>query len=185
MAETPSKMIPLGTILPPFQLKDVVSGKYFADTDFRNKPVLVMFICNHCPYVMHIIEKLVEIAKEYIPKGINIVAINSNDPEAYPEDSPLKMVEYARKFDYPFPYLFDDEQIVAHRFDAACTPDFFLYDGNNRLVYHGQFDDSRPGNGIQVTGKDLKIAFDYVLSSKTFDFPQKPSVGCSIKWKNK
>lgn len=185
MAAIPSKMVPLGTRLPQFELTDVVSGKRFSDKDFQNKPLLVMFICNHCPYVMHIIEKLVEVSNEYLTKGISFVGINSNDIESYPEDSPEKMKEYARKFVYTFPYLFDESQDVARRFEAACTPDFFLYDSNGDLVYHGQFDDSRVGNNIPVTGNDLKRALDCVISGEKIDFDQKPSIGCSIKWKKK
>lgn len=183
MAATPSRMIPLGTKLPHFQLVDVISGKTYSDTDFRDKPVVILFICNHCPYVMHIIERLVDVAKEYIQKGINFVAINPNDINAYPEDSPEKMIEYAKRFAYPFPYLFDETQEVARRFEASCTPDFFLFDKNGKLVYRGQFDDSRPGNSVPVTGSDLKRAMDNVLLGKEVDFTQKPSVGCSIKWK--
>lgn len=185
MSAMPSKMVPLGTNLPQFKLTDVISGKTFSDKDFQNKPLLVMFICNHCPYVMHIIEKLVEVSKEYITKGVSFVAINPNDIESYPEDSPEKMKEYARKFGYPFPYLFDESQEVAQRFDAACTPDFFLFDSNVSLVYRGQFDDSRPGNNIPVTGKDLKRALDCIIFGEKIDFEQKPSIGCSIKWKKK
>lgn len=185
MAATPSKMVPLGTHLPQFELTDVVSGRTFSDRDFQNKPLLVMFICNHCPYVMHIIVKLVEVSKEYINKGISIVAINPNDIESYPEDSPEKMKEYAHKFGYPFPYLFDESQEVARRFEATCTPDFFLYDFNANLVYRGQFDYSRPGNNIPVTGSDLKRALDCVISGEKISFEQKPSLGCSIKWKKR
>jgi hypothetical protein len=133
---------------------------------------------------MHIIHKLVEVSSEYIKKGVNIVAINPNDYIAYPEDSPEKMVEYARKFNYPFPYLIDETQEVARSYDAACTPDFFLFDKDLKLVYRGQFDDSRPGNNIPPTGKDLTYAMDCLLNNKAIDIPQKPSLGCSIKWKS-
>ncbi|MGQ9818367.1 MAG: thioredoxin family protein [Candidatus Kapaibacteriales bacterium] len=183
MCAMPSKMVPLGSSLPHFRLTDVVSGSILSDKDFQGKPLLVMFICNHCPYVMHIIEKLVEVSKEYISKGFSFIAINSNDIVSYPEDSPEKMIEYAEKFGYPFPYLFDETQEVALRFNAACTPDFFLYDSNGHLVYRGQFDDSRPGNNIPVTGYDLKRALDCIISGEKIDFEQKPSIGCSIKWK--
>ncbi|ROL57071.1 thioredoxin family protein [Bacteroidetes/Chlorobi group bacterium Naka2016] len=184
MAATESKMIPLGTEVPYFKLQDAVTGYWVSTDDLRDgKPLLVMFICNHCPYVMHIIEKLVEISREFIEKGVNIVAINPNDYSAYPEDSPEKMIEYSKKYDYPFPYLIDDTQEVARKFDAACTPDFFLFDSNMQLIYRGQFDDSRPGNNIEVTGADLRKALEYAINNKTIDFPQKPSIGCSIKWK--
>ncbi len=180
----PSKMVPLGTLAPYFSLTDVISGSVVSLDDFRNgKPLLVMFICNHCPYVMHIIEKLVELTKEFIQKGIGVVAINPNDPLAYPEDSPEKMKEYAKTFSYPFLYLFDENQEVAKAYDAACTPDFFLYDADLKLVYRGQFDGSRPSNDVPVTGSDLKLAVDYLLEGHKLDFEQKPSIGCSIKWK--
>lgn len=180
----PSKMVPLGTLAPYFSLTDVISGSVVSLDDFRNgKPLLVMFICNHCPYVMHIIEKLVELTKEFIQKGIGVVAINPNDPSAYPEDSPEKMKEYAKTFNYPFPYLFDENQEVAKAYDAACTPDFFLYDADLKLVYRGQFDGSRPSNDVPITGSDLKLAVDYLLGGYELDFEQKPSIGCSIKWK--
>lgn len=184
MAATESKMIPLGTKAPYFKLQDVISGRWVSIDEFKNgKPLLVMFICNHCPYVMHIIEKLVAVTNEFISKGGNVVAINPNDYEAYPEDSPQKMIEYAKKYGYSFPYLIDETQEVARKYDAACTPDFFLFDGDLNLIYRGQFDDSRPGNNIPVTGNDLRRALDYALSNKPIDFPQKPSIGCSIKWK--
>ncbi|MCX7908079.1 MAG: thioredoxin family protein [Ignavibacteria bacterium] len=184
MAATESKMIPLGTEAPNFKLKDVVSGKVYSLDDFRNgKPLLVMFICNHCPYVMHIIEKLVEITRMYIQKGVNVVAINPNDYDKYPEDSPEKMVEYANRFNYPFPYLLDETQETAKEFGATCTPDFFLFDKHLKLIYRGQFDDSRPGNNLPVNGEDLSKALEFALLDKEIDFLQKPSVGCSIKWK--
>ncbi|MGB9770838.1 MAG: thioredoxin family protein [Candidatus Kapaibacteriota bacterium] len=184
MAATESKMIPLGTVAPYFHLKDVISGKWFSLDDFKNgRPLLVMFICNHCPYVKHIIEKLVEVTKEFIQKGVNIVGINPNDYDAYPEDSPEKMKEYATKNGYPFPYLIDETQEVARSYNAACTPDFFLFDSGLKLIYHGQFDDSRPGNSIPVTGSDLKRALECAVSNQPIDFLQKPSIGCSIKWK--
>lgn len=182
MAAT-SRMIPLGTSAPYFNLKDVVSGKFLSLDDFRNgKPLLLMFICNHCPYVMHIIEKLVEVTNDFIDK-VNIVAINPNDYTAYPEDSPEKMIEYANKFGYKFPYLIDETQEVARNIGAECTPEFFLYDSEFKLIYRGQFDDSRPGNNIPVTGSDLRRALEYAVNNKYIDFEQKPSIGCSIKWK--
>ncbi len=183
MAAT-SKMIPLGTPAANFALIDAVSGKTYSLDDFKDgKPLLVMFICNHCPYVMHIITKLVEITNEFIEKGINVVAINPNDPVNYPEDSPEKMKEYAARFGYRFPYLFDENQEAAKAFDAVCTPEFFLFDRDLKLVYRGQFDDSRPKNDIPVTGDDLRKALQYTLEGKQIDFEQKPAIGCSIKWK--
>lgn len=179
-----SKMVPLGSKALNFSLIDVISNRTVSLDDFRNgKPLLVMFICNHCPYVMHIIRKLVELTNEFIQRNVNVVAINPNDPLAYPEDSPEKMKEYAETFGYQFPYLFDDTQEVARAYDAACTPDFFLYDADLKLVYRGQFDSSRPGNNVPVTGEDLKRAVDCLLEGKSMDFEQKPSIGCSIKWK--
>lgn len=184
MAATASKMVPLGTQAPNFNLKDVISGQYLSLDNFRNgKPLLVMFICNHCPYVMNIIEKLVEVTNEFISK-VNIVAINPNDYSAYPEDSPEKMIEYAKRFGYQFPYLIDESQEVAKAFGAVCTPDFFLYNKELKLIYRGQFDDSRPGNNIPVTGSDLRSALEYAVNGKEIDFEQKPSIGCSIKWKS-
>lgn len=184
MAATESKMIPLGSNLPKFRLLDVTTGKDVSSDEFYNgRPTLVMFLCNHCPYVKHIIEKLVETTNRYISE-VNIVAINSNDYTRYPEDSPEKMVEYAQNYGYRFPYLIDETQEVAKTFGATCTPDFFLYDKESKLIYRGQFDDSRPGNDIPVTGADLQRALEYSISGKSIDFPQKPSVGCSIKWKS-
>ncbi len=179
-----SKMVPLGSKAPSFSLIDVISNRTVSLDDFHNgKPLLVMFICNHCPYVMHIIQKLVELTNEFIEHNVNVVAINPNDPLTYPEDSPEKMTEYAKSFGYQFPYLFDETQEVAKAYDAACTPDFFLYDADLKLVYRGQFDSSRPGNNVPVTGEDLRRAVDCLLKGKPIDFEQKPSIGCSIKWK--
>ncbi len=184
MAATESKMVPLGSNLPTFRLLDVITGNEFSSEKLYNgKPTLIIFLCNHCPYVKHIIEKLVEITNKYLDK-INIVAINPNDYSRYPEDSPEKMVEYAQKYGYHFPYLLDETQEVAKAFGATCTPDFFLYDKDMKLVYRGQFDDSRPGNDIPVTGTDLKLAIEYLIANKSIDFPQKPSLGCSIKWRS-
>lgn len=183
MAATPSKMVPLGTKAPHFRLPDP-SGKYYSLDDFADKPaLLVMFICNHCPYVKHIRSALAQFAREYIPKGLAIVAINSNDITQYPEDSPEKMAEEARAAGYIFPYLFDETQEVAKAYGAACTPDFFLYDKERKLVYRGQFDDSRPGTALPPTGADLREAVDAVLEGRPVSAQQKPSLGCNIKWK--
>jgi len=183
MAQTPSTMIPLGTPAPPFSLPDP-SGKVFRLEDFPDaQALLVMFICNHCPFVKHLRQPLADFAKEYQQRGVAIVAINSNDVANYPDDSPEKMAEESRLAGYTFPYLFDETQEVAKAYDAACTPDFFLYDKDRKLVYRGQFDDSRPGSDIPVTGKDLRAALDAVLAGQPVPQDQKPSIGCNIKWK--
>ncbi len=183
MAETPSTMLPLGTVAPDFCLPDT-NGKMVALRDFKDAPaLLVMFICNHCPFVKHIRRALADFAREYRAKGLAIVAINSNDIERYPEDSPAKMAEEVRNAGYVFPYLFDETQEVAKAYRAACTPDFFLFDRDRRLVYRGQFDDSRPSNNRPVTGADLRAAVDAVLAGRPVSPDQKPSIGCNIKWK--
>ncbi len=184
MSETPSKMIPLGTKAPDFVLPDVVSGKT-ASLEELKSPIatVIMFICNHCPYVKHINEALVKVANEYIPKGVSFIAINSNDVEAYPEDSPENMKIVAKKLGYPFPYLFDETQEVAKAYDAACTPDIFVFDKDLKLVYRGQFDDSRPSLEVEPTGKDLRAALDALLNGEKPSENQIPSVGCNIKWK--
>jgi len=183
MAETPSTMLPLGTPAPDFCLPDT-SGKMVSLRDFENAPaLLVMFICNHCPFVKHIRKALADFAREYQAKGLAIVGINSNDVVKYPEDSPEKMAEEVRDAGYVFPYLFDETQEVAKAYRAACTPDFFLFDRDRRLVYRGQFDDSRPSNDRPVTGADLRVAVDAVLEGRPVSPDQKPSIGCNIKWK--
>lgn len=183
MAETPSTMLALGTSAPGFQLPDP-SGKLTSLADFKDAPaLLVAFICNHCPFVKHIRKEFAEFAREYQAKGVGIVAINSNDAETYPEDSPEKMAEESKRAGYTFPFLYDETQEVAKAYHAACTPDFFLFDRERRLVYRGQFDDSRPGNSKPVTGADMRNALDAVLAKRSVDPHQKPSVGCNIKWK--
>ena len=183
MAETPSKMIPLGTIAPDFRLPDT-TGKLVALADFKAAPAtLVMFICNHCPFVRHIRSGLAQFAREYQSRGLAIIAINSNDVVAYPDDSPAKMADEVKHAGYTFPYLYDETQAVAKAYGAACTPDFFLFDGDRRLVYRGQFDGSRPTNRLAVTGTDLRAAADSVLAGKAVPPEQKPSIGCNIKWK--
>jgi peroxiredoxin len=178
-------MLPLGTKAPDFQLPDAVSGKMVSLQDFSTKPALVvMFICNHCPYVKHLHQGLVEFAKDYQKRNVAMVAISSNDAEDYPEDAPEKMKEEARRVGYSFPYLYDETQEVAKAYRAACTPDFFLFDANQKLIYRGQFDESRPGNQIPVTGKDLREAMDALLANKAISAEQKPSMGCNIKWKS-
>ena len=184
MAMTPSTMLPLGTTAPDFKLPDT-NGKMVSLADFKDKSaLLVLFICNHCPFVKHIRGALARLGSDYLPRGVAIVAINSNDVSNYPEDSPAKMKEEAAAAEYTFPYLFDETQAVAKDYRAACTPDIFLFDKNSKLVYRGQFDDSRPGNGIPVTGKDLRAALDAVLDGQSVSADQKASVGCNIKWKS-
>jgi peroxiredoxin len=176
-------MLALGTPAPDFQLPDT-SGKFVTLSSLKDKPaLLVMFICNHCPYVKHIRAGLAQLAKDYLPRGAALVAISSNDAVNYPEDSPAKMAEEAKAAGYTFPYLHDATQSVAKAYRAACTPDFFLFDRGRRLVYRGQLDASRPGNGIPVTGKDLRAALDAVLAGKTPSLLQTASMGCNIKWK--
>lgn len=184
MALTQSNPLPLGTKAPNFTLPDVISGRTVSLEELKSdKGTVVMFICNHCPYVLHILDELVRTADEYQKRGISFIAINSNDVTQYPEDSPEKMKEMAHKKSFPFPYLFDEDQSVAKSYSAACTPDIYVFDGDLKLVYHGQFDDSRYGNDIPVTGKDLRSALDALLSGKEIPSDQKPSMGCNIKWK--
>jgi peroxiredoxin len=183
MALTPSTMLPLGTAAPDFQLPDT-DGKTVSLADFKSaSALLVIFICNHCPYVIHIRGGLAQIAYDYVAKNVAVIGINSNDAKNYPADSPVRMKDEVKSAGYIFPYLYDETQAVAKKYRAACTPDFFLFDRGRRLVYRGQFDASRPGNGIPVTGKDLRAAIDAVLAGKTTSEFQAPSIGCNIKWK--
>jgi len=183
MVETASAMLALGTQAPQFRLPDP-SGKWISSDDFKGAPgLLVAFICNHCPYVKHIRRAFADFAREYTNRGLAIVAINSNDAVSYPDDRPEKMAEEARDAGYIFPYLVDESQDVARAYHAACTPDLFLFDRDRRLVYRGQFDDSRPKNGRPVTGADLRAAADAVLAGRALSADQKPSIGCNIKWK--
>ncbi len=176
-------MLPLGTTAPDFRLPDT-NGKTVSLADFKDQPaLLVIFMCNHCPYVKHIRAGLAQLAHDYLPRGAVIVGINSNDVANYPDDSPAKMAAEVKAAGYLFPYLYDESQAAAKAYHAACTPDIFLFDRGRRLVYRGQFDASRPGNGIPVTGKDLRAALDAVLSGKTTSEFQAPSIGCNIKWK--
>jgi peroxiredoxin len=184
MALTESTMLELGTTAPDFALTDVVTGKTVRRDDFRGQQaLLVMFICAHCPYVKHIEKGLAALGKEYADKPVSIVAISSNDVSTHPADSPAGLKQQAATFGFSFPYLYDESQAVARAYKAACTPDLFLFDGNFRLVYRGQFDSSRPGNGIPVTGEDLRFAIDLVLADKPVPKEQRPSIGCNIKWK--
>jgi len=183
MAETPSTMLALGTKAPHFRLPDP-HGKWVSLDDFKDAPaLLVVFMCNHCPYVKHIRSKLAEVAKEYQAKGVGVVGINSNDVANYPDDRPEKMAEEIKQVGYTFPYLYDESQDVAKAYRAACTPDFYLFDREHRLVYRGQFDDSRPGSGRPVTGADLRAALEAVLAGRSVASNQRPSLGCNIKWK--
>ena len=177
-------MIPLGVQAPAFNLPDVVSGNVFSLQDLKGeKATVVMFICNHCPYVKHINAEIVRLANAYIPTGVNFVAISSNDVATHPDDAPDKMKETAVQEKYPFVYLYDETQQVAKDYDAACTPDFYIFDSALKLVYRGQLDDSRPSNNIALTGKDIRDALDNLLSGKDVSPLQRPSIGCNIKWK--
>ncbi len=183
MAVTPSNMLPLGTAAPDFQLHDTVSGRVLTLADVRGaKGTLVMFICNHCPYVLHVNAELVRLAGDYLPRGVGVVAISSNDVRDYPADSPERMAEAARRLGYPFAYLHDATQSVARAYDAACTPDFFLFDARLELVYRGRLDDSTPGNRRPLTGAELRAALDALLAGSARLKEQLPSVGCNIKW---
>lgn len=185
MALTPSSMLPLGTQAPDFTLPDTVSGRPLALAALKSdRATLVMFICNHCPYVKHVLTGLVQLGRDYVPKGVAIVAISSNDVAHYPDDAPEKMAALAREAGFPFPYLYDETQAVARAYQAACTPDFFLFDGGLKLAYRGQLDDSRPGNGRPVTGANLRAALDALLAGAAVPTDQVPSVGCGIKWKS-
>ena len=183
MARTPSTMLPLGTSAPDFKLMNV-DGREVELADFAGKPaLLVMFMCNHCPFVVHVADELARLSSEYMGRGVAVVGINSNDTATHPADSPERMVAEAEERGYQFPYLFDETQEVAKAYRAACTPDFFLFDKDRKLVYRGQLDDSRPGSGVPVTGKDLRAALDAVLGGKKPADEQRASLGCNIKWK--
>lgn len=183
MSLTPSTMLPLGTAAPYFRLPDT-DGKPVSLTDFQHAPALVVvFMCNHCPYVKLIRGGLAKFGRDCQAKGVAIVGINANDVANYPADSPAKMKEEAAAADYSFPYLYDESQSVAKAYRAACTPDIFLFDRQHKLVYRGQFDDARPGNGVPVTGQDLRAALDAVLAGQPVPPGQKPGIGCNIKWK--
>ncbi|MDT0622174.1 thioredoxin family protein [Croceitalea vernalis] len=185
MARTPSNMLPLGTKAPNFSLFDTVSGQTLSLQELKGeKGTVIMFICNHCPFVLHVNPELAKLGHEYQKKGIGIIAISSNDVENYPQDAPHLMTKVAKNEDYTFPYLYDESQEVAKSYDAACTPDFYLFDKNLELRYRGQLDDSRPGNGIALSGKDLRNAIDNLLAGLKISEIQKPSIGCNIKWVN-
>ena len=183
MAATPSTMLPLGTRAPDFQLPDS-DGRLVSSDEFSTcRALLVMFLCNHCPYVRHVAEEVVRVVGDYQARGVGVVAISSNDVAQYPDDSPARMAEVARAMGLAAPYLYDETQEVAKAYHAACTPDFFLFDADRRLVYRGQLDAARPGNGVPVTGHDLRAALDAVLADEPVPDPQRPSLGCNIKWK--
>ena len=185
MARTPSNMIPLQSVAPKFMLLDVVSNRTISLDSLKGKNGTVLFfICNHCPFVIHINKQLVQLAKDYLEKGIGFIAISSNDVDNYPQDSPELMAKHAKTEGYPFPYLYDETQEVAKAYDAACTPDCYLYDEKLELVYRGQLDDSRPGNNIEVTGVDFRNALECLLNKEENTWLQKPSIGCNIKWKS-
>ena len=184
MARTESAMLALGTSAPDFVLQDVVTG-HEVSTQALDTPkgLLVMFICRHCPFVKHLEKGLAQLGQDYAGKGVGIVAISSNDAENYPDDAPESLAEQARELGFTFPYLYDESQEVARAYGAACTPDFFLFDDELKLVYRGQFDDSRPGNEVPVTGKDLRAALDALIAGQPISPEQRPSLGCNIKWK--
>jgi len=183
MVMTASTMLALGTSAPDFSLPDI-EGNVISINDFKEAPtLLVVFMCNHCPFVKHILSGLIELIKEYQAKRVAVVGINSNDVTNFPEDSPEMMANVAKEKGFTFPYLYDETQAVAKAYRAACTPDFFLFDKERRLVYRGQMDDSRPGKNIPITGADLRAALDAVLEAKPVPQEQKPSMGCNIKWK--
>jgi peroxiredoxin len=183
MVKTPSTMLPLGTAAPNFSLPDT-NGKRVSPADFAESPaLLVVFMCNHCPYVKHVAAGLAQLAAEYQRRGVAVVGINANDAAAHPDDSPAKMAEEVRLRGYTFPYLYDETQAAAKAYRAACTPDFYVFDRGRKLVYRGQMDSSRPGSDIPVTGGDLRAALDAVLAGRPAAADQKPSIGCNIKWK--
>jgi peroxiredoxin len=180
-----SVMLPLGTEAPPFTLRDVVTGRaYSLDSVAGKAGLLVMFLCRHCPYVQHVEEEIARIGRDYKDSGLGMIAVSSNDPAAYPDDAPERLKEMAQSLGLTFPLCFDETQDVAKAYKAACTPDFYLFDAGRRLVYRGQLDDSRPGNKKPVTGRDLRSAIDALLAGTPIGQDQKPSIGCSIKWKD-
>ena len=184
MARVLSTMVALGTKAPQFNLPDTISGKQLTLMELKGVVgTLIMFICNHCPFVKHVNDELVGLANDYKIKGIGFVAISSNDVIHHPDDSPTMMKYVAQELNYPFPYLYDETQDVAKAYDAACTPDFFIYDKDLQLVYRGQLDDSRPGNEVPVTGKDIRHALDCLINHQPVPAEQRPSIGCNIKWK--
>ena len=184
MARTPTTQIPLGFKAPNFNLPDVVSEKNINLKQVSDSQgLVVMFICNHCPFVVHVMDELINLANDYLPKNIGFVAISSNDVINYPDDDPKKMRELAIKKEFPFPYLYDESQDIAKKYDAACTPDFSVFNKDMICIYRGQLDGSRPGNEVECDGKDLRKVLDFMLNNLELNFEQKPSIGCNIKWK--
>ena len=183
MSETPSTMLEIGSQAQEFSLPEPASGKQVSLSDFQGKPLLVVFSCNHCPYVLHIIDSFTEFARTMQQRGLAVVMISANDVAGYPADGPEKMAELVRTAGFDFPYLYDESQQVARAYRAACTPDFFLFDDAHQLVYRGQYDGSRPGNKLPVNGSDMKAAVDALLSDRAISDEQIPSVGCNIKWR--
>ena len=185
MTLTPSNMLPLGTAAPDFTLLDTVTGKQLSLADVKSdRATVIMFICNHCPYVVHVNGELVRLANTYQKKGIRFIAISSNDVDGYPRDGPDEMRRHAAEHGYSFPYLYDETQAVARAYNAACTPDFYVFDGDLKLAYRGRLDGSTPGNDVPLTGADLRTALDALLSGKRVPSEQLPSMGCNIKWKS-
>jgi len=183
MSRTPSTMLELGTRAPDFDLPDQLSGGSVSLSDYRDMPLLIVFSCNHCPYVLHLLKSFAEYAREAQKSGLSVVMINANDIDNYPADSPQKMIDLAKEYELDFPYLYDESQQAAMAYRAACTPDFFLFDSQHRLVYRGQYDASRPGNDEEITGVDLKSASQALLEDKAISAQQLPSMGCNIKWR--
>jgi peroxiredoxin len=184
MALTPSKMLELGTRAPHFELRDSITRSVYSLNQLKGeRGTIVMFICNHCPFVKHVNEEIVRLANDYRILGFGFIAISSNDVKAYPQDHPDEMFKAARKLNYPFPYLYDETQEVARSYDASCTPDFFVFDESLLLVYRGQLDDSRPKNGIPTSGRSIREALDALLNNRPVPSAQKPSIGCNIKWR--
>ncbi|MEO7176185.1 MAG: thioredoxin family protein [Saprospiraceae bacterium] len=185
MSLTESKMLPLGSLAPDFTLPDTISDQLLSLQDLKGeKGTVIMFICNHCPYVLHVNDELIRIAKDYQSKGIAFIAISSNDAQKYPMDGPAKMKIHAKTVGYPFPYLYDESQDVARAYDAACTPDLYVFDAESRLSYRGRLDGSRPNNQVALSGEDLRAALDAILHGNAVAEKQYPSAGCNIKWKN-
>ena len=183
MSRTPSTMLEIGTQAPYFDLPDPVNGNSVRLSDYQQKPLLVVFSCNHCPYVLHLLQSFSEYAREIQEQGLSVVMINANDIENYPQDGPQKMIGLAQQYGFDFPYLYDASQQVAIAYEAACTPDFFLFDASHKLVYRGQYDAARPGNDEAITGVDLKAASQALLNSEAITEQQMPSMGCNIKWR--
>lgn len=184
MSLTPSNMLSLGTKAPSFKLPDTITRSTYSLDELKGeKGTVLMFICNHCPYVIHVNEEIVRLANDYRILGFGFIAISSNDAKAYPQDHPEQMFKTARNLNYPFPYLYDETQEVARAYDAACTPDFYVFDEASRLVYRGQLDDSRPKNGIPTSGRSIREALDALLNNRPVPKEQKPSMGCNIKWR--